>query len=461
MASFLRRQDDLQNLKVRDLYIQDTNGAYPPVGSVLTVDDNRGHIVASGDISANSLSVCALSAANGKFNVSCPTGWVDMYPAPPTDAGYGADRASGIQLHGGVATQDKTSMGMLRTYIQSQGPVGIPGAGVTAFATTGNFGVTDPNGNFSAPMLLFDGSANKTHFIQYFGQYIDASGITVTGNFAAATIDNNYQLEPHPINVSRFMGRISTQQLQVAGFMGVNIYNNANGFQPLQPAGITSEFGGACLRNNPTSDAYPYNPAANTNRFPTIVTAWKPTAGTTTSLNYNILTMDVSNGFIGIRNNTPAYTVDVSGNLNVKGNFTASGTKAFSINHPIDATKRLVFSCIEGPRNDLIYRGRAALTAGTATVSLDADSTANGVGMTPGTFSALARNPQVYLQNNETFDRVRGTVVDNTLTIQSEATTATATIDWMVVAERKDAMMYQSAYNTADGYLLNEHPAAL
>ena len=341
-------------------------------------------------------------------------------------------------------------MYIFRNYIQAE-PGDLSGAGVPTSSTMGVIGIADPNNDFRAPVLLFDGSANKMRVVQFF-----APG----GNRASVTIDNNYELEPLPLNQSQHVGRVNAQQIQVAGYMGVNVYDNSGGFLPIQPIGITSQFGGACLRNSPTSNAFPYNSAANANRYPTIVTAWKPTAGTT-SLNYNILTMDASNGFIGIRNNTPAYTFDVSGNINASGNVTAAGAKPFNIIHPLSDSKRLVFCAIEGPRCDLIYRGRVALTNGTTTVHLDTQSTADGTnGMTPGTFSALARNPQVYLQNNDTFDAVKGTVQGGTLTIRSANPDATATIDWMVMAERKDAAMYGNSLTDSNGYLMNEHPAA-
>lgn len=452
MASFLRRQDDLQNLKTRNLYLQNSDGTYPADQSVLTISGTRGRVATSTGITVQSLSTCALTASEGRFNVSCPTGWVDMYPPGLTSGSiFGTYASSGIQLHGGITGGTTTNMWIFRNYIQAQ-PNDLSGAGVPLRSIVGIIGIANENGGFRAPIMVFDGSANKMRIIQY-----NDGG----PKYASVTIDNNYELEPLPLNQTQHVGRVNAQQIQVAGYMGVNVYDNSGGFLPIQPFGVTQEFGGACLRNSPTSNATPYNPAANTNRFPTIVTAWKPTTGTPASLNYNLLTMDVSNGFIGIRNNTPTYTMDVSGNLNIRGNFTASGTKAFAITHPIDSTKRLVFSCIEGPRNDLIYRGQAKLTDGIATVSLDSESTANGIGMTPGTFSALARNPQVYLQNNTAFDRVIGTVAGNILTIRSESADSTATIDWMVVAERKDPYMYQAPYNDKDtGYLINEHPDA-
>jgi hypothetical protein len=152
-------------------------------------------------------------------------------------------------------------------------------------------------------------------------------------------------------------------------------------------------------------------------------------------------------------------SVTVAGNLTVAGNFSAV-TKAFKIPHPVRPNTTLYHIAIEGPRADLIYRGRATLSNGRATVSIDAESTAKGNGMTVGTFEALAANPQVFVSNNESWDRVRGSVAGGILTIECESASASATVDWMVVAERKDASMRVSDITDADGFLIPEHPAS-
>jgi hypothetical protein len=311
MASFLRRQDDLQNLKVRNLYLQNTNGTYPADESILTISGNRGLVVTSSGITVSSLDTCELTAADGKFVVDCTTGWLDMYRPGLTAGTFGTYASSGIQLHGGITGGTTASQYLYRMYIQSE-PNDISGAGVPLSSTVGVLGIADASGGFEAPVLFFDGSANKMRVIQ-FG--------TPVGNIASVTIDQNYSpnLEPHPLNVAQHCGRVSTQQLQVAGYMGVNIYNNDNGFQPLQPVGITSEFGGAGLRNNPTSDAYPYSGTAITNRYPTVITSWKPTTAGITGKNFNLITMDASAGYIGILKNNPTAELNVSGSIFQEG----------------------------------------------------------------------------------------------------------------------------------------------
>lgn len=126
------------------------------------------------------------------------------------------------------------------------------------------------------------------------------------------------------------------------------------------------------------------------------------------------------------------------------GNVAFSGTMSkgggsFDIDHPLDPTNRnLIHSFVEGPRADLMYRGKVALVNGQAMVSIDTAS-----GMTPGTFEALTKHAEadIFLQNVSGWEAVRGTLVGGTLTIttQHQRPADTDTIAWLVVAERNDA----------------------
>ena len=483
MASFLRRQDNLETLKTRNLFLQGVTGAYPPDQSILTISGNLGQVVTTNSITVQglianaittqklfansittqslfansittqSLSTCQLIAANGKFKVDCITGQLDMYRPGLTIGGVtGQNSISSINLHGGITGGTTAQQYILQMKIQAE-PNDI--SGVPMSSTMGFLGIADASGNFAAPVIGLDASANKMRIIQYFsGQ----------GNIPAVTIDN-VSAGISPLNQAPHCGRVTAHEVDVDDWVGVNVYYNpVVGVAPIQPFGNTTNFGGAILRHSHTSQASPF-PAGggiDNDRYPSVITAYTGTTAVAYQKRYNLITMDVSAGFIGVLNTRPAYTLDVSGSVNITRNLTVLGTKLFSIPHPLSpAEKRLVFCAIEGPRCDLIYRGRVALTAGIATVPLDTQSTANGTnGMTPGTFSALARNPQVYLQNNETFDAVKGSVQGDTLTIQCANPSANATIDWMVVAERQDAGMYGNSLTDSNGYLVNEHPAA-
>lgn len=144
----------------------------------------------------------------------------------------------------------------------------------------------------------------------------------------------------------------------------------------------------------------------------------------------------------GLNNTVIGATTRANGSFDVL----AKNSGTFDIPHPIKPdTHRLVHSFIEGPRADLIYRGTATLSNGTATVNIDAD-----VGMTPGTFAALARNAQVWVQNESGWIPVRGKVSGGILTITAKDPVAD-TVAWLVIAERQDEHIKNTSWTDADG----------
>ena len=135
----------------------------------------------------------------------------------------------------------------------------------------------------------------------------------------------------------------------------------------------------------------------------------------------------------------------------------ASGS--FKIDHPLPDKKdthHLVHSFHEGPRADLWYRGEIALVSGSATVDLD-----EAAGMSGGTWDLLCRDPQVWIQNDTGWDAVRGSVSGSTLTIECSEATSTDTVSWMVVAERCDQHMIDTAWTDSEGRVIVEPEKAL
>jgi hypothetical protein len=127
--------------------------------------------------------------------------------------------------------------------------------------------------------------------------------------------------------------------------------------------------------------------------------------------------------------------VKVFNSLQVLGSV-SKGSGSFKIDHPVPELaeeKHLVHSFVEGPRADLIYRDKVNLVEGSATVVLD-----EVVGMTPGTWEALCRDPQVFVTNNSGWTPVKGFMNGGTLTIVSQDPSCEDVVDWMVIAERQD-----------------------
>lgn len=156
-------------------------------------------------------------------------------------------------------------------------------------------------------------------------------------------------------------------------------------------------------------------------------------------------------GKVGIGTNAPDSELQVVGAINAT-------TKQFDIPHPLIVDKRLVHSCIEGPRMDLLYRGSVTLQGGIGTVDLNRDSTSSPeCAMTAGTFEALTVNPVFYLQNTTSFDRVIGSLSGATLAIQCQNSNSTDVITWMVLAERADKGAIEAPHTNAEGRLITEY----
>jgi hypothetical protein len=140
-------------------------------------------------------------------------------------------------------------------------------------------------------------------------------------------------------------------------------------------------------------------------------------------------------------------TLTSGGNLTISGALSkASGS--FRIKHPLESKKdthNLVHSFIEGPKADLIYRGKVTLSSGTATVNIDTVS-----GMTEGTFVALCDDVQCFTTNESDWDAIKGSVTGNILTIESQNPECNAEISWMVIGDRKDDHMLDSKTDWTD-----------
>ena len=152
-------------------------------------------------------------------------------------------------------------------------------------------------------------------------------------------------------------------------------------------------------------------------------------------------------------------TAPTDNDLHVVGDITcggalSKGSGSFQIPHPLPSktnTHYLVHSFLEGPQADLIYRGKVALTGGSATVNID-----TAAGMSEGTFALLCRDVQCFTSNETGWTAIKGSVSGNTLTITAQDNSCTDTISWMVVGERKDQHMINTDWTDETGKVIVE-----
>ena len=131
--------------------------------------------------------------------------------------------------------------------------------------------------------------------------------------------------------------------------------------------------------------------------------------------------------------------------LFVEGSLAATN-KQFQITHPLDDKKWLYHTSIESPRADLIYRGKIELVNGSGSVGTDSSSL-----MSQGTFESLTKNRQLFLQNNQTFDRVKGYIENGNVYVLCENISENILIDWVIMAERNDIEITSSKLYDSDG----------
>ncbi len=156
-------------------------------------------------------------------------------------------------------------------------------------------------------------------------------------------------------------------------------------------------------------------------------------------------TGDASNFFIVKGKSQIIGSIDVTGGL-------SANNKQFKIEHPLNENKWLYHTSTESPRADLIYRGTLQLQNGEGSMSIDSASN-----MTIGTFDVLTKNPQLFLQNNETFDRVKGYVESGSVYVNSENSDSNVKIDWTVIAERNDTEILKSPLYDINGKYKTEN----
>lgn len=167
-------------------------------------------------------------------------------------------------------------------------------------------------------------------------------------------------------------------------------------------------------------------------------------SGTTSAAYAFIASNSSGGGLLEVRNDG---AVVVPGSL-------SKGSGSFRIDHPLESlssTHDLVHSFVESPQANNIYRGKIQLENGVAQVNLDEVST-----MTEGTFVILNREIHTYTSNETDWDAVRGKVEGNILTIECKNNQSNAIVSWLVIGERHDKHMMDTAWTDDNGKVIVE-----
>jgi len=228
----------------------------------------------------------------------------------------------------------------------------------------------------------------------------------------------------------RFMGVNTSTVADIGAMIQVEQTGTASGTVPAQMSFLTNEATAMIITKDGVVQIPAKNNAFNFQAFASNTSSF---FGIREDANDSVLVqIDRSDGNTGFLYNGHTLALTIGGAL-------SKGSGSFKIDHPLEAKKdthHLVHSFIEGPQADLIYRGKVALSSGSATVNIDTVA-----GMTEGTFVALNTDVQCFTSNETGWTATKGSVSGNILTITAQDNSCTETISWLVIGERHDPHM--------------------
>jgi len=409
---------------------------------------------------------------NGTYNIAVGKGGIGGKSTERPGGGYAAIKGFNSFFSTVIAEAGGTDTNILA---DKNGGSGAGGDGWTPDGGTAGFGVSDSSIDiFSSGTIYSRGNngANGTYPAAIggggggAGSAGTAGSVPSGGNGLMGISEITYDFrENFGTDVGQYIAGENKVYFAGGGSGGLNMNNNSvtiaggKGGGGAGTSGGADSFGGSGLANTGGGGGGGSSNTTGGNGGSGIViiryNAINLAQWTYSSSNPNVFHL----GNVGIGTTNPTSALHVLGSVQVDGVINATSltanTKNFKIEHPLNINKWLYHGCVESPRFDNIYRGKKKIINGRGEVDIDEECNTTG-GMTKGTFVALNTNCQVYLQNKESFTRVKGIINGAKITIDCN-NTEEIEIDWLVIGERKDENIMSNKLTNNEGKLICEH----
>ena len=365
----LRRTEDLQRVKTRELVFQYADGSYPGIYRVAVIDSSLGHVGwspttidssgnitlpgqldvsgtltvgstayfdagvdISGTLTIGSLQTCELVASQGRFTVDCSTGYVSLQP----NLGAPGDRDSRIDMFG--CDSSGGTQYIFRSFIQRRLPSDIPESRIM---------MVDATGAIVTPALQFDASSNTLNILDYNQdskvtvrstdgfvginttnplQQLDVSGnINASSNVQAGLLlySNKDCIVREKASISNGFYFEQDSALTVGGRQTLFLDTSAAQIGPeLVLAYVPNRIPGSTSQNFNALNIYPNQPTSVT-AHNIVSTTYDASSGITTGapliLNADLPGIISGRGNVGIGNTDPQAALDVSGDILISG----------------------------------------------------------------------------------------------------------------------------------------------
>lgn len=261
MASSLRRTDDLQRLKTRNLILQNTDGTYPTVGGILYIDSATGHvgdtsgatITGDGRISCTNISALDPTGNDNEFTTFSVKRTVAGFPTVGRIATSNFNDEVFIE-----AARYTRFTGLLNGYGQNTMAVDVCAGVVTVNAgTTGGLVVNRQAGVTAAALTVNGGSVLRTTGIDnqistteiwsnsgFSGGEREIGRLATDGTTGGAPSGTFYVQGERYVTLTTINNTPGTMPVYIDVSAG---QTNINGTLVLNPIGSSTYYGGATI----------------------------------------------------------------------------------------------------------------------------------------------------------------------------------------------------------------------